>query len=244
MKPVQAPATIIPDADAVDFSMLDEDDLVNLVLQRSETVRDRAAIRAWTEGDEAPLRARVRQERDAILASAFTRLGEVFATITPALDRLKPARLADIGAGYGFIDLLLFRRYGSDVILIDIEESENRHFGFAAEGAGYSSLAKARDFLVANGVPEARIRTLNPRHEDPGEVGEVDLAMSLISCGFHYPASTYDAFFANNVAPMGGILLDIRKGSGGIPYLKKFGRTTVLAQEGKAARVYTQKTVV
>ena len=125
-------------------------------------------------------------------------------------------------------------------MLIDIEESDSRHFGFAEEGAGYASLERARDFLVANGVPAEGITLVNPRHEDVSKVAPVDLAISLISCGFHYPASTYEDFFRNNVNPGGAIVLDIRKGSGGIGYMKGIGAVKVLGKHAKHSVVLTR----
>lgn len=239
--PREVPARIDPAE--VDFSVFDTDDIVNLAMQRSSAVRDPEAVRAWLRGDDGPLRAEAEANRDGILHAAFTEISEAFARVFPRLEALKPGRIADIGAGYAFLDLLAFRHWGCDLVLIDIEETEARHFGFAADGAGYSSLAKARAFLVANGVPERRIRTINPRHEDLAEAGIVDAAISLISCGFHYPAQTYDAFFRDQVRPGGAVILDIRKGSGGIPYLKGIGKTHVLAKERKHSCVFVEKEV-
>ena len=122
-------------------------------------------------------------------------------------------------------------------MLIDIETSSDRHFGFADSGAGYSSLAKARQFLEANGVPAEKIQTINAHDPAVGDVPSVDLAISLISCGFHYPAETYEAFFGAQVNEGGGIVLDIRKGSGGVPYMKRFGALDILSREPKHAMI-------
>lgn len=227
----------------IDFSMLDEQDIVNLAMQRSSGLDDQAATRGWVDGDESLLRAEARDNREQILRVAFDELRADFERIAPEVRRLSPRRVADIGSGYAFVDLLMHRAFDCDVVLIDIEDSDERHFGFEDSGAGYSSLKKAREFLKANGVPDERIITINPRTDDLGAAGEVDLAMSLISCGFHYPAQTYDKFFHNQVAPTGGIVLDVRKGSGGIPYLKGFGRTKILHKDRKHASVFVQKRV-
>ncbi|PKP84381.1 MAG: class I SAM-dependent methyltransferase [Alphaproteobacteria bacterium HGW-Alphaproteobacteria-2] len=244
MRPAAPPQVARIAPESLDFSMFTADDLVNLMMQRSSTVETPGAVQAWTEGDEAPLRAEAEARREAILHGAWDEIQAVFAEIHPRLAKLAPARVADIGAGYAFVDLMLHRAFGCDLVLIDIEESANRHFGFEEAGAGYSSLATARAFLVANGVPETAITTINPRKDEGmAQAGRVDLALSLISCGFHYPAETYDAFYAANVAPTGAILLDIRKGSGGLGYLKKFGHTSVLRREKKLATVFVNKGV-
>ncbi|RMD47134.1 MAG: class I SAM-dependent methyltransferase, partial [Alphaproteobacteria bacterium] len=241
MQPVGRPAAAAIDPSELDFSMFDTADVVNLMLQRSSTVKTRGAVRAWTEGDPGPLTAEAEARRDEILHDAFSEIAAVWQTIRGPLAELAPARLADIGCGHAFVDLLAWRELAPDLVLIDIEEGEARHFGFADEGAAYASLDKARAFLTANGVPEERITTVNPRHQPLEEIGEVDAAISLISCGFHYPARTYDRFFREQVRPGGAIILDIRKGSGGIPYLKRHGLVRVLRKEDKLARVMVTK---
>ena len=125
--------------------------------------------------------------------------------------------------------------------MIDIEESNDRHFGFESAGAGYANLAKARRFLENNGVPPGKIKLLNPNQEVLSDIGPVDLAISLASCGFHYPAATYEEFFRNQISPDGGIVLDIRKGSGGIGFLKELGSVSILRKHAKYSTVFVEK---
>ena len=113
-------------------------------------------------------------------------------------------------------------------MLIDIEESGSIHFGYKDSGAGYSNLATARKFLTADGVPEEQIITLNPNHSDLSKSGNVDMAISLISCGFHYPVTTYDAYFRHQVNK--AILLDARQGRGGLEDLNSYGTCEVTAK--------------
>ncbi len=244
MQPVRPSTPGMPKVEETDTSMLDDHDIANLALQRSSGLSNQGAVRAWMNGDPAPLLEEARTRRAAIIRTAFEELWQSFVRIRDALAPMKPGRVADIGSGYAFLDLFLYRAFECNLVLIDIEESENRHFGFAEEGAGYASLAKARAFLEANGVPADRITTINPRKEPLEKAGAVDLAISLISCGFHYPARSYDAFFREQVKPDGLIALDIRKGSGGIPYLKQFGRTRILDKGKKHALVLVDKAAV
>lgn len=121
------------DPSALDYSMLGHSDLVNVVLQRSEILHDvkaaRNVIRAWIDGDPAPLDEIV-ETMGAVLAQRAVRMIHTeFELLRPLLDRLKPARIADIGCGYGFFDLFVHNRYGSDLLLIDIEDNDHRHFG-------------------------------------------------------------------------------------------------------------------
>lgn len=222
-----------------DFSMLGDDDLVNICLQRSSIVEDSTAINAWIDGDAGPLLDFAAARGMKIAEAAFVELHDQFEAMLPALDENPPDRIADIGAGYGFVDLMLWRRFGCDIVLIDIEESDVRHFHFNEQAAGYANLATARLFLEANGVPPHQITTINPKQEALAQAGEVDVAFSLISCGFHYPAETYDAFYRQNLRPDGTLILDIRTGSRGMRYLKTLGQVDVLntGQKHAMARV-------
>ena len=219
--------------DMPDFSVFSDQDVANLCMQRSSVLGSSEIVTAWTNGDDGPLMDFVAKRKMVILEAAYREIHDQYERMLPALDENPPKRVADIGAGYAFVDLMLYRKYDCDIVLIDIEISEERHFGFEGTGAGYSSLAVARDFLIANGVAADRITTINPETEPLSAAGVVDLAFSLISCGFHYPAETYDQFFADQVSPGGEIILDVRHGSRGSRYLKTLGAISVIAKDTK-----------
>lgn len=208
------PGTIAPDT--LDYAMFGPDDHLKFVLQRSEVLWDvkrvGRLVKAWTHGDAAPLEAAVAEKGADIPARVVADIGAEYRALMAALGAPAPRRVADIGCGYGVFDLFAAREAGAEVILIDIEENDRRHFGFAEEGAAYSDLARARAFLTRNGVPAERVRTLNPEREDVHALGEVDLAVSLLACGFHFPVAAYMRFFERNVAPGGRIVLDLREG--------------------------------
>ena len=89
-------------------------------------------------------------------------------------------------------------------------------------------------------MPAGKITTINPKTEDTAALGAFDLVISLASCGFHYPVGTYQDLFSRQISPGGGIVLDIRKGSGGIGAMKSFGTVKVLAKHGKYSTVLTR----
>ena len=238
---MMAQPRIVAPIEAPDLSMFDDEDLANIVLQRSEIGRTGPLIRAWQEGNDAPLLEHVRAEGAKIAEAALELARKEVALFARQTDKAPPKRVVDIGCGYALADLFLYRRYECDLVLIDIEESGDRHFGFAAEGAGYTSLETARAFLIANGVPEERITLVNPKLTDPAEAGMADLAISLISCGYHYPVGTYEALFRDQIAPGGAIVLDIRKGSGGIAQMKAFGAVEILDRQPKHSKILVRK---
>lgn len=247
---MQAPADTAPNDPAVanlDLSVFTDDDLLNLILQRSEVMFDvpksGGVIRAWNAGDMGPIKAQVDRLGAEIARRAAAVVHAEYLSLLPTLQKLKPGRIADIGCGYAFFDLFAARGLGSDLLLIDLESNERRHFGFEEEGAAYSSLSVARKLLEANGVKPASIQTLNPDEADVQSAGLCDLAVSFLSCGFHYPVDSYLDFFDTSVAPGGAIILDLRGNSAAAQRekLKGFGETSELPAPPKAVRLLIRK---
>ncbi len=224
----------------IDYSMFDDAEVGNIILQRSEVGSVKTEINNWIAGDDTGLLKYANKHKKHIMQEAMSVACRELGFFLKAADQVNPSRIADIGCGYALADLILYRRYKCDIILIDIEESSNRHFGFQSSGAGYASLAKAREFLMKNGVPKDKIHLVNPNKQDVAKIGKIDLAISLASCGFHYPVETYDTLFENQISSGGGVILDIRKGSGGIKTMKSFGDVTVLKKHPKYSTVYSK----
>ena len=236
-----------PEIADLDLSALAPGDLVNLILQRSEVMfdipRSGRIIRAWNAGDDGPINAVVADKGAEIARRAAAVIHAEYQALRPVLDEIAPGAIADIGCGYAFFDLFAARDYGCDVTLIDLETNTRRHFGFRDEGAAYSSLSVARALLVANGVSTTRIATLNPGRDDVLSAPEADLAVSFLSCGFHYPVDLYLEFFRKVVAPDGTILLDLRAATADaqLAALTPFGTVTDLPAPEKARRIRLQK---
>lgn len=208
-------ATDLDPVASLNTQALERDDVVNLILQRSEIIRDQPRynryIRAWMNGNIRPVHDLIDQIGMEVLvrrAAAFVYLE--YLQLRPILEAKPPKAIADIGCGYGLFDLFLARDFDCTVHLIDLETNENRHFGFEEEGAAYSSLKVAKTLLTGNGVPARRVKTLNPAEKDVLTLKKLDYAFSFISCGFHFPWTTYRDFFLGSVAQDGRIILDIR----------------------------------
>ena len=67
----------------------------------------------------------------------------------------------------------------------------------------------------------------------------VDLAVSFLSCGFHYPLSTYEGFFSNVLAGGGAMIVDVRQtqGSEKDAELQEYGDTREISLFNKRRRV-------
>ncbi len=198
---------------ALDLSMFEEADVANIILQRSRVLYDvpkgGVVIRNWVAGNTAPLMAVVADKGLDIVRRALAIMLIEYRDLRPHLARFTPKTVADIGCGYGFIDLFIARDFDCDLVLIDIEESETRKFGYRNDGAGYSNLGTAKAFLAANGVRADAITLVNPRKTDVLATQSIDAAISLLSCGFHYPLSTYSDYLTRNLRDGGGVIVDI-----------------------------------
>ncbi|MBB3993957.1 SAM-dependent methyltransferase [Sulfitobacter undariae] len=242
-------ATKDPRIVALDTSVFSPDDMVNIILQRSEVLGDQhrsgRAIKAWAEGDHGPVKEYVEQMGDTLVRRAAAIIWLEYLELKPTLDTLSPKSVADIGCGYAIFDLFLWQDYPGRILLIDLETTKERHFGFEKEGAAYSNLNVARQFLEANGVTSSDIICINPRTADLTKEAPVDLAVSFISCGFHYPVETYIDLFKTGVEPDGAVILDVRKRKleAATLSLQDLGKVTVLtaAANGSASRIMLKK---
>ncbi|TAG26516.1 MAG: class I SAM-dependent methyltransferase [Rhodobacterales bacterium] len=236
-----------PAVAALHLGCLTPGDMVNLVLQRSEVLYDQPRpgrpIKAWSEGDDAPLMQLAQSMGETLARRAAGFIHAEYRAIAPELAALNPKRIADIGCGYGFFDLFAAKDLGADLLLIDLEQNERRHFGFQPEGAAYSSLAKARDLLESNGIPADRIETMNPRDANPLTAKPVDLVVSFLSCGFHYPVDLYLDFLDKVLRPGGVAIFDLRSRTADqqAAKLARFGSLKDLAPHASSRRVMLRK---
>ncbi|WP_108813720.1 hypothetical protein [Loktanella sp. Alg231-35] len=220
---------------SLDVGMFDDADILNVVLQRSQVLfdvpRGGRLIRRWTDGDSTPLETVIDQKGYDLVKRAIAIAYIEYLALKAHLPKDGIKSVADIGCGYAFVDLFISRDFDADLTLIDIEESEVRDFGFQQQGAGYSNLRKAKAFLVANGVSADKISLVNPNNTDVMGTANVDLAISLLSCGFHYPVSTYSTYFSKTLNAGGAVVLDIRD--------KNFAeQSEAIAQFGKVSASY------
>ena len=102
---------------------LDHDDVVNLIMQRSEIIRDQERynkyIRAWIKGNRNAILDLIDQMGTDLLirrAAAFIFLE--YRQLRSVFDAKPPRDIADIGCGYGMFDLFLARDYQLSLIHI------------------------------------------------------------------------------------------------------------------------------
>jgi SAM-dependent methyltransferase len=235
------------DPSSLDYSMFGPTDYLNFTLQRSEILFDinkaGRLIKSWSNGQG--------NELDVVVAEKGSLLGErtvqcisnEFDELRTTLDPISPKTIADIGCGYAIFDLLAAKTYNSKIHLIDVETNGFRHFGFTNQASAYSNLTTAKEFLTKNGISPADITLTNPEKADIMQSEPVDLAVSFLACGFHFPIDSYMPYFKEKIKHGGHIIIDIRKRT----YSKQglllciLGSLTVLREAQSYVRVLVTK---
>lgn len=161
-----------------------------------------------------------------------------------------PARCAsvlDIGCGLAGIDVLLDRHYATQspsFFLLDKTHVEKHIFYmFEDKGAFYNSMELTEQVLAANGIDRDRVHLLHATGgNDVPIVEKVDLVLSLLSWGFHYPVATYLDTVYELLNEGGSVILDVRRATDGLDLLKgKFGGYVVLREKRNHLRICARK---
>lgn len=156
--------------------------------------------------------------------------------------------LLDIGCGVGGIDLFLFRHYHQNpslqLYLLDKTLINKRVFyNYRSKGAFYNSLPATKNVLNMNGIPAENIHLLEATEDNRIDIAQkVDVVISLISWGFHYPVQTYLDRVYELLHEKGRLIIDLRRDQQGIKELeRKFSAVTPIKESKTALRVLAIK---
>ncbi len=231
----------------LDYSMFGPADYLNFILQRSEILHDvhksGRMIKNWSNGQGGELDAVVADKGVILVERSVQFICDEFDEIRTTLDPISPKTIADIGCGYAVFDLFAAKAYNSKIHLIDVEDNDIRHFGFTDKASAYSNLTTAKAFLTKNGIPSAGVTLSNPEKTDIMDTKSVDLAVSFLACGFHFPVDSYMTYFKEKVNTGGHIIVDIRKRtySKQSQVLATLGTLTILREAQNYVRVLVTK---
>ena len=169
-----------------------------------------------------------------------------FDTIQPHLGS-SVSKVTSIGPGIGGLEIVMSRHLSSThqprpyLILVDKSGIDPIHFGFTQQAAVYNSLELLRQTLIANGHSEDRMEVVEAADSDhllKSHRNSVDLIVSLLAWGFHFPVSTYLHLAKGLLKPTGRIILDIRKETPGIADLNEnFESIEVIHDDPKFERL-------
>ena len=185
--------------------------------------------------------------RSKTILSKYTQImTREFDTIQPHLGS-SVSKVTSIGPGIGGLEIVMSRYLSSThrprpyYILVDKSGIDPVHFGFTQQAAAYNSLELLRQTLIANGHSEDRMEVVEATdspHLLKRHRGSVDLIVSLLAWGFHFPVSTYLHLAKGLLKPTGRIILDVRKETPGIADLSEnFESIEVLHDDPKFERL-------
>lgn len=155
--------------------------------------------------------------------------------------------LLDIGSGVAGINVYIQRHYGPrriDFYLLDrTQVTRNIFYLFQQHAAFYNSLTVAKALLVANGLAADAVHPIeaNDHYEIP-LTSTVDLVLSLLAWGFHFPVQTYVDQVYRLLRPGGMVILDVRKKTDGLAVLRQvFRQVELVVTTDKYDRVIAHK---
>lgn len=130
--------------------------------------------------------------------------------------------ILDIGCGIGGIDVLLSKCYGNPkLLLMDKSEiSKKIHYGYHGTGASYNSFKATYDLMDANYIINYKLIDVSTGKLPVFE--NVDLIVSLLSCGYHYPLDEYLDYIETVLSEDGTLIIDCRQKTDGITILSQY----------------------
>ena len=159
----------------------------------------------------------------------------------------KCSRILDIGCGIAGIDVFLNEHYSDKTMefyLLDKSEvAEDVYYSYKEKGAFYNSLNLAKAVLVNAGIDQNHVHLIEAtEHNDINTNCNMDLVLSLISWGFHYPIGTYLDKVYNLLNEGGKLILDIRKGTDGLKLISnRFTKYRSILETNKFIRICAAK---
>jgi len=126
-----------------------------------------------------------------------------------------PQRILDIGCGLAYISELFYKKYNSEIWLLDGDRNNNNPNGKRSNKWG-----ETNDFLFYNTKENLekswKERDLKYRFIDASNIDipndiKFDLVYSWLSCGYHYPLSSYSELIKNHTNEQSIVIMDLRK---------------------------------
>jgi hypothetical protein len=178
------------------------------------------------------------QNNDQIGNDYYSEIKKVFTNIKKHIPR-NTQSILDIGSGLAGLEVylwfLLEKNYPKIYLLDKTKKEEKIWYEFNPNGAFYNSLDLAKKNLISNGVKSSKINLVEaPEDGIIKVIRNIDLVISTISWGFHYPVELYLDSVISIMSKRGVLILDIRKNTGGLEALtSKFKAIYIIKNEKK-----------
>jgi len=155
-----------------------------------------------------------------------------------------PQQILDIGCGLGIYDLALQKFFGTDIkfYLLDKtttkQEEKKIYYGYREKPAFYNNLDYTKEFLQLNGIDEKKMEIISVSNDQnitneylEKNLSNIDIVVSTISCGFHYPVKVYLDTIYKILKPNGIFCLNCRNIKENLPLLQS--KFNILRPEGE-----------
>ncbi len=150
--------------------------------------------------------------------------------------------ILDIGCGLAGIDILLSKHYGQpELFLMDNSEiDKNIYYGFKEKGACYNSFEETEKLMKVNYIKNYNL--IDIKEQRLPVFKKMDLVISLLSCGYHYPINEYLDYINTILSKNGALILDIREWSDGIEIIKEvLPNITEISHYNKSIRIIARR---
>ena len=154
--------------------------------------------------------------------------------------------ILDIGCGLGILDLCIYEHYHCDndltFYLFDRSDyEENLYFGFKENAAFYNDLQLVEEIFSNYGIANEKIITMEAEKENLASLTNIDVVISSIAWGFHFPVSKYVEEVDKLMHQDSVLIMDLRKGQNGIETLQNFFNVNEILDGRKSIRVCCTK---
>lgn len=130
----------------------------------------------------------------------------------------KPKRILNIGCGLAWESRLFNQKYDSELYLLDGDFDDNLNDGTVQMQARYSADAKNFAFYYKLDFIKSELDRLGTKNYTLVDCNKIeidkhikfDLITSWVSCGFHYPVSTYKNLILNHSHSETIVVMDLR----------------------------------
>ena len=102
--------------------------------------------------------------------------------------------IMDIGCGIGLIDIFINNHYTNcqKFYLLDKNSIDNKVvYGFSENYESYNLNNITKNFLINNNIKESKLNLIDVDSDFYIKPKSIDLCISLVSMGYHYPLSIY-----------------------------------------------------
>lgn len=150
-------------------------------------------------------------------------------------------QILDIGCGLGGLDVLLAGLPSRPHIycMDSRTESHKIRYGFEInKECYYNSFDCTADLFIANGYGSESATLIDITEKGVVKDKSLDMVMSTLSWGYHYPVSEYLDFVDRVLKPHGVVILDIRETTLGREDMQRcFSEAFVIAKQNKSYRM-------